>query len=672
MSSLTRAFLNATTFGSSSALRSNKTSTAHGRVEPEKRAASDPEEDSDLSANRPGLIFDNEQIEQFVRETIDDSIFESSTAIRQAVEVDYDTSRILNLKVRQLVEDVYELRPKYEPLSLQEREGTVSLLEILQESGIEPSKQLRQVRSSEEPEPTVSLSGMLEERAIKPSKQLRSVPSSRKSLHAPALFASLRKTSSFLRPRSAGLNRESALKSPRVEPRVFEDHINSPITSPLIAREAAPNISTIPRPKTAFVSTSITPYDALSRSEEYPPDTPDRPAPLNVKLHTKASQSPSSLSRALPPLPDGLSPVLSTPSKSSSSRHMLPSKDNILPPQYTRQPRSAVNEDSFISEVDDSAARCKFVGTTTCKITDGATPGFDDLLEDLEATLKPIPSAPSKPSSVYSDTHEPKPDSDIANGIAESRHDTLVEEEENARASQCTSNTADSEADWETVQEIESEREDRRSHHSYYNSHGFLLQESDLQKEDDCAASLTDSIFGFGVQSGLPQSPYPPRRDSLLKLTTIINERKESRIPVPKVPADKRAAAVQARKEAEEANRAAMSGFHRPLPLRSYESQAFPAMKENGFGERKRSSSLEVRTARSFTPLAPPTAPCDLAIASSVVASGIAGLSVGPEEEYDDDGMTEAAEDGERLVMSDGHRCECVRCGAKWQGDYRV
>ncbi|KAJ4358285.1 uncharacterized protein N0V89_002865 [Didymosphaeria variabile] len=388
-------------------MRGNEPSTAHREVDTEKRAS----KRSQACNSRNN--YSKEDIELLVRKTIDGT----------------DTSRISNEKVRKLVEDIYELRPKYEPPGLKEREGTVSLLEFLQESAIEPSK------------------------------QLRSVPSSRVSLHAPALFASLKKTFGFLRIRSAGFKSESSPKPSRVEPLVFEDHVTSPIASTLIPREAVQSLDPVPPKKKA---TPATP-GGHSRAQEYPPDTPDRPAPLRIRPRPARSQ----------PLSD-----------SSSSRHMLSPKNSVSPSQYTRQPRSSVYDDPFVSKVDGNATRCGTISTTTSKITDGATADLEDLFEYLQAALKHVQLPNSESSSVYSDTHEPKRYSAIVNSIAESCHDTIVKKEEHAYASLCTSNTADNEVDWETVQESESELEVRSRHHSYYDSDGFLIQDSDLQKED--------------------------------------------------------------------------------------------------------------------------------------------------------------------------------------------
>jgi hypothetical protein len=329
---------------------------------------------------------------------------------------DYDTSRIENASVRKVVEKSYVLRPRYEaPILEDAREGTLGLLEVLQESAITTPKNKSSTRAS--------------------------------------FVSSLKiKTSGFLRTRSSGFKEESRSESVD-ESLMFEDHMTSPISSPLAIssspltpREASPMVGSFPNLKTkASVPSSIatsatatsTPY---SRSQQYPPDTPDRPAPLNVskttpslKVGTSRSVSTPSRTRFVTPLsPDGQSPPPLMPASSSPSQYTPSSRSksnsklklSYIPPRYATKP---ANIDPFTSKDNDSAT-C--VGSFT-----------------TSASKSPNEAAPP------------------------------------VELPQDTSSIKDSDADWPTAAEENSEPEETRRPLSFYDSRGFLIEDLVAQEE---------------------------------------------------------------------------------------------------------------------------------------------------------------------------------------------
>jgi hypothetical protein len=327
------------------------------------------------------------------------------------------------------------------------------------------------------------------------------------------------------------------------------------------------------RTKASVSSTSaITTSAPRSQSQQYPPDTPDRPAPLTVskttpslKVGTSRSVSTPSRTRFVTPLsPDGQSPPPQLPSSYSPS-HYTPSsrsksssklKLSYIPPRYATKPADA-NADPFMSKDNDSAT---YVGS----FTTGASKSPDDATPTVE-----YPLSTSAASSVYSDTHEPKWYSIIEGATGtELRQDTPSIEDSVTATLQHSREPANSDADWTTTAEEDSELDVTRHPNSFYDSDGFLIEDHATQEEGVSQERVVNSValLTCGLEKNVnilesfpgvpsrapPRSSFPPRVDSLPKLPA-------SRIPVRKVTPAQRAAAWQASREAREANLAAMS-----------------------------------------------------------------------------------------------------------------
>ncbi|KAL5434089.1 hypothetical protein PMIN06_011497 [Paraphaeosphaeria minitans] len=440
---------------------------------------------------------------------------EAKKYIRElGVDQDYPLSRITNESVRRVVEGCYELRPEYKAPIIEERKDTMSLLEILQESAIKSST---------------------------PKTSLRSRVS---------LRPSLRKTSLFFPTHSPSFKEEPPLKGTEEKSIIFESHLKSPISSPITPREAG---SLLKLKKTPSVTASIGSRGGVAtapraRSQQYPPDTPDRPAPLTVtkskttstlRAETARFVSTPSRTRWVVPLPpDGDSPPPPVPAIPSPSQFTPLSKSKsktkprpkyvLIPPRYARQPS---NLSPFASKDEDDA-------TIVGSFTTAATKSPDSLLPSV---VKPPTN--SAASSIYSDTHEPK-------------RFSAFEVTDTTRPVQCrASGYTDTSDDWSTIGDETSEAEDMAQPASLYDSFGFLKEASSPTQDEgiDC----------------FPDTPTqrPPRVDSLPKA------REMSWTPGPsKVPPEKRAAAKLARQEAIDGNEMWMRTFD-DLPLRRFVSR---------------------------------------------------------------------------------------------------
>ncbi|KAL5378188.1 hypothetical protein DPSP01_009300 [Paraphaeosphaeria sporulosa] len=500
----------------------------------------------------------------------DRNYVEAKKYIRElAVDQDYPLSRIANESVRKLVEDCYELRPEYKAPITNERENTVGLLEILQESAIKPST---------------------------PKNKLRSRVS---------LPSSLRRPSLPLPTHSPSWKEESPIKEAEEESIMFTSHLISPISSPLTPREAGsfPKLKKMLSVAASISSPSVV-TAPRSRSQQYPPDTPDRPAPLTVvksKTHstlksgTVPSVSTPSRTRWVVPLPpDGDSPPPSVPAIPSSSQFTPSSKPkpkpkySLIPPRYARQPR---HENPSSSQDDDYATIVGSLTTAATKSPDSPAP----------TVTNPLTS--SAASSGYSDTDEPKRFSVMGDdGVTDSRHDTPSVDDRTPKAPRRASEYTSTSDDWYTIAHDVSELEVTARPTSLYDSFGFLKEELYPQEEGDPVSTTIESTPDTLTQS----SPRPPRVDSLSKMP---------RIPrLSKVPPEKRAAAKLARQEAIDGNEIWMRTFD-DLPLRRFVS------------------IFEVGSPRTRAPHPPTHTP--------------APILVSEELEEDDDGV--AVEERERL-----------------------
>lgn len=154
-----------------------------------------------------------------------------------------------NASLQKLLDDVADLRPTYQAQMLSAREGTISLAEMLREEA--PS-----------------------DRPLPSRKWLRPMP----ALKSPRLFSR-----NFQGSPVASKTR-SGSRSSDEEGRMFEfqmaNPISSPFPSPLHARPASAATHS-PKKTPSLVTSSL-----RSRSQQYPPDTPDRPAPLNIRPRT--------------------------------------------------------------------------------------------------------------------------------------------------------------------------------------------------------------------------------------------------------------------------------------------------------------------------------------------------------------------------------------------------
>ncbi|KAJ4292625.1 hypothetical protein N0V90_009288 [Kalmusia sp. IMI 367209] len=527
-----------------------------------------------------GVNFDTDQIEQLAQEIKDGTVHETVLSlfiwwicekpenfeeakkhIRElGLDQSYQTSRITNDKLRKLLEDVAELRPMYEPPIPEEDEGEESLLEMLRESAIEP-------------------------------KQLHSARSPGMSLRSPFRQISLgRKVSatSLLRARSQGTFHKSPLRPPKADSLMFESQISSPLTSPLTSplqpRPAPPKVASLSGlKKQKSLSAASVSQSSHATDKNYPPDTPDRPAPLNVKPRSAStpntavfsSMSTPGRGRAVSPLPpqDGSPPppMPSLPFSLSTDPPKTAPKLGLFPGPYRKQRKGGHRRgkiaDVFPVVARDDTERSGFSDAVASEAINAATTNVETSVQSPVYTLAPSELASDSgseyPDSVPSLAAEYNEDEEVQKYAREYRSVTKTEVGIAAQSHSIADNDG---AEWWT----DGEQDDEQVN---------LGRDSDLKGESEPSSTASSS--------DIQKEPSP----RFSRLSEQVRSSKGRTMPAPTVA--QRRAASQARKEAQEANRMAMSGFYRPLPLRSFESDTFnfPVLKNSTEG-RNRSASL--------------------------------------------------------------------------------
>ncbi|KAF2677077.1 hypothetical protein K458DRAFT_396336 [Lentithecium fluviatile CBS 122367] len=455
---------------------------------------------------------------------------EAKKYIRElGVDQAYPISRIKNEYVRKLVQETFDMRPKYEypESSSEEEEESDSVPGLPTEEQESPSNHAASLRFPNRFIPTFSRAKAL----------LRSKSDAQARRASPAMDPKLqhlrnRQTSSPMRPRSPWLKGGG-----------------SPLS--LSAKKQAAGST-----KSSTTSSSLS---TLSSSREYPPDTPDRPAPLNIRSRGPDSGSDSG------PL-TAIHRSFSTPVRDQTVPHFACSPTVSMDSSVHGRRNTSVGEarpaSSVYSNPDEKEEPFDIPKRVSGRITSSTETlrhgDYDDLqpryeLEphEMSESVSNSPMAPSTyPSSEFAGRGEPDTGSVFGGTGTETsmmNNNGFVENLENQPG-------ADDEHDAERDQMDEDGKDD----------------------ESQLGYALTNPRSGIRSVISKP-APTPSQRREKGQA------RRRAQLPVVGV----------------------MNGFHRPLPLRTYESEAFmfPTARGQSGATHTRANSLTTSLSRGRRPL---------------------------------------------------------------------
>ncbi|KAF1971690.1 hypothetical protein BU23DRAFT_646233 [Bimuria novae-zelandiae CBS 107.79] len=294
----------------------------------------------------------------------------------------YDTARIANRRVRQLVEEVEHFRPAspHGKGKSDDHERVLSLVELLRASPDELNEAAAENAENLETQERAFKESL--ESPQKSEKSLRAVPDSPTPMRSPRILSSLRKTTSRLRVRTKGLKQSSPYTSPMTasaqhESAIFESHITEPLVSPLHAPTASARVNSLPVLKEK-PSVSASPFAT------YPPDTPERPAPLSIRSRTANAALPSGALRSVStPVrsrfgpPPSLAPTSPLPALPSGVR---PPRYHLFPQQTAqRQPQTRTSPARKVSHEQRRAAQ--LAAEEAREANHAAMSGFDAIAQ---------------------------------------------------------------------------------------------------------------------------------------------------------------------------------------------------------------------------------------------------------------------------------------------------
>jgi hypothetical protein len=297
----------------------------------------------------------------------------------------------------------------------------------------------------------------------------------------------------------------------------------------------------------------------LSSHREYPPDTPDRPAPLKIRSRGADSEPVKTVFRSF-----------STPLHAQTA----PRFGCLVDPTVNNPAQSARNAStgdarpvSSIYSNDEGVG--SFVSSNgMSEVSDSANDAFpyQDLVRaQPRYELEPHELAESASNSPMVQTEYP---SSEFGGPAESNTGSVFEDKVPENSD-------------ELMESLETDLQN-------------MLNTESSQPIKDRDSALTT-----------PDNQQQQRRPNY----TLTGSSTESRLRTfasnPRATPAERRAAAQARHAARLPNFAAMTGFHRPVPLRSYESEAFlfPTARAQGALAHTRASSLTASTSHACRPL---------------------------------------------------------------------
>ncbi|KAF1939021.1 hypothetical protein EJ02DRAFT_514147 [Clathrospora elynae] len=314
--------------------------------------------------------------------------------------------------------------------------------------------------------------------------------------------------------------------------------------------------------KEAARSSSMSSMQSSERN--YPPNTPDRPAPLSLR-------SPSSTSSSLMPTPTGFSRSVSS---SARNRHMA----NLTPLHLPRT--SVVLQDTASNPLLSRSARDK---TTTDRER-----GTDDVFGIMgEGRVR-----------------EDGPLTATRVGYGERYASGSAYNEKNPGPYELDEEDASSDASYDTdeLQNVESGESDNESIAEQHavRKNSFDALESYTGSSDDL--SLLETSSDVSDDDGHVRAQYAYYEASS---TTGF------RIPIPTPELPRHHSDRQARHQTPQSPMANVTSFHRPLPLRSYESEAhlYPTSRAQGASSHNRANSATESIMQSSRPVSYATDP---------------------------------------------------------------